>query len=70
MISFDISNYLCWNVTGHEEVWHGYIDLVLPSYPSYPSSYEDMPSIAKIVVQMDEEKHSKKRKLDFDGKLV
>ena len=38
--------------------------------PSYPSSYEDMPSIAKIVVQMDEEKHSKKRKLDFDGKLV
>nr|XP_022301396.1 uncharacterized protein LOC111109526 isoform X3 [Crassostrea virginica] len=48
---------------GHEEVWHGYIDLVLPSYPS---SYEDMPSIAKIVVQMDEEKHSKKRKLDFD----
>ncbi|XP_078340413.1 uncharacterized protein LOC111109526 isoform X4 [Crassostrea virginica] len=48
---------------GHEEVWHGYIDLVLPSCPS---SYEDMPSIAKIVVQMDEEKHSKKRKLDFD----
>ncbi|XP_022333863.2 uncharacterized protein LOC111130887 [Crassostrea virginica] len=48
---------------GHEEVWHGYIDLVLPSYPSY----EDMQSIAKIVVQMDEEKQSKKRKLDFDG---
>nr|XP_022333863.1 uncharacterized protein LOC111130887 [Crassostrea virginica] len=48
---------------GHEEVWHGYIDLVLPSY----RSYEDMQSIAKIVVQMDEEKQSKKRKLDFDG---
>ena len=63
-IIFDIFNYLCLNFTGHEEVWHGYIDLVLPSYPSY----EDMQSIAKIVVQMDEEKQSKKRKLDFDGK--
>ena len=64
IIIFDIFNYLCLNFTGHEEVWHGYIDLVLPSYPSY----EDMQSIAKIVVQMDEEKQSKKRKLDFDGK--